>query len=641
MPALVPGVQPFAAFTGTYTLSADQESMTIGASPAEVVATPWYDMGSSATLARVQWDGTATGTIQGRTSAIRFATGNVDHPTDPGTWDTTGYYDPTLGTLPTSQGYTLVAGSLAGTGSGATYRARLTTTTSGQTFRVYSAGLGLDSGALIQCQIRIGHVSGTGRAGVSLRAPVGTSAFGGGTFVGFEIDPATGILFAVNGSGTPNGDVAIPDWATVKEHDFMVRLVGGSASVRPATWELWRRPVASASLSSDDPAPYTLLGTWLTIAANDYPAITCGSWWNGGTAVWDYGQIRWYGGTAEWETVTDGDTSFARNQRYWQVKGWENGTLTEVDLQSDLSAPGNPSGPEAAAVGASAIGGNCTSLASGAAAYYVECLDADAADAVVQADWVLSPVHAFRGLTVPGNFKVRFTSASDDGVRGSASVTTDSTPVPVSTAAATAPTIGPYPRWVSSELRFYRPQPGTNTLTGGTYAILSATQAAGAYTVADSNSWASITWRATDGVGQYVTAADLGLTVSDTAWYRDRITDSGNLVAEGQTAAYGGDTANAYCAITFTGLTAGTTVACRLSDAVELDGVTYPAGPYSATVDGSGNATLSVPRCNAATGTTSDGVPFGYFTGGSPTAFVLERLIPDAATATFASLSHP
>jgi hypothetical protein len=459
--------------------------------------------------------------------------------------------------------------------------------------------------------------------------------------VGFEIDPATGILFAVNGSGTPNGDVAIPDWATVKEHDFMVRLVGGSASVRPATWELWRRPVASASLSSNDPAPYTLLGTWLTIAANDYPAITCGSWWNGGTAVWDYGQIRWYGGTAEWETVTDGDTSFTRNQRYWQVRGWESGTLTEVDLASDLAAPGNPSGPEAAAVGASAIGGNCTALASGAAAYYLELLDAGAGDAVIDARWELEPSATFRGLTVPGNFKVRFTSASDDGVRGSASVTTDSTAVPVSTAAATAPTIGPYPRWVSGELRFYKPTAGTTTLTGGAYAILSAAQAAGSYTVADSNSWASITWRATDGVGQYVTATDLGMSVSDTAWYRDRITDSGNLVAEGQTAAYGGDTANAYCAITFTGLTAGTTVACRLSDAVTLDGVTYPAGPYSATVDGSGNASLSVPRCDAATGTTSDGVPFGYFTGGSPTAFVLERLIPDAATATFASLSHP
>jgi hypothetical protein len=637
MPALVPGVQPFAAFTGTYTLSADQETMTIGASPAETVMTPWYDCAT--TLARLNWDGTATGTITGRTSGIRFATGNVDHPTDPGTaWDTTGFYDPLLGTLPTSQSYTLVAGSLAGTGSGATYRARLTTTTFNQTFRRYASGLGLDSGVTIQCQVRVGAVSGTGQAGVLIYAPVGTNTYGAGTMMGFEIAPATGMLAAINGTGVPSAatTVAIPDWSTYKERDFMFRLVGGSSSVRPVTWELWQRPVTSSSMSSDDPAPYTKLGQWLTASTDEYPGITCGSWYNGAAAVWDFGIIRWYGGTAEWETVTDGDTSFTRNQRYWQVRGWENGTLTEVDLAADLSAPAAPTGPTAADIGTTAMGSAWTAV-SGAAAYLVDTVNTGTST-TVDTQWVLGTVAATDGLAA-GNYRHDVYAASDDGVRSATAGASNTVTLPATV--ATAPTIGAYPRWVSGELRFYKPTAGTNSLTGGTYAILSSTQAAGTYSVADSNSWASLTWRATDGTGQYVTATDLGLTVSSTTWYRDRITDSGNLVAEGQTAAYGGDTANAYCAVTFSGLTAGTVVACKLSDAVELDGVTYPAGPYSATVDGSGNASLSVPRCDASTGTTTDGTPFGYFTGGSPTSFVLTRRIPDSATATFASLSAP
>jgi hypothetical protein len=636
MPALVPGVQPFAAFTGTYTLSADQESITIGASPAEVVATPWYDMGVGATLARVQWDGTATGTIQGRSSSVKPPASMAQSDTClilPGSaeWDTSEYYSPGLGTLPAAQGWTdTVTGETLSGGY-------LTVPTTGnQHFRRYGNNI-LAEGRMVICNWRMSYESGTGDQGVFCRIRMGTGVYSG-QCAAYTSLTNTG---AIRASGAPV--YVIPGFAASTFYDFCAVFRTASTGTRPAYYEIWWRP--ASGYSQDDLTGYALAGQGLTVASNDFTEVQWGGVWIGGTTC-RWGMVRTFVAPANvnefgFETVTDGDTSFARNHRYWQIKGWTNGTLTEVDLASDLAAPGNPSGPEAAAVGASAIGGNCTALASGAAAYYLELLDAGAGDAVIDARWELEPSATFRGLTVPGNFKVRFTSASDDGVRGSASVTTDSTAVPVSTAAATAPTIGPYPRWVSGELRFYKPTAGTTTLTGGAYAILSAAQAAGSYTVADSNSWASITWRATDGVGQYVTATDLGMSVSDTAWYRDRITDSGNLVAEGQTAAYGGDTANAYCAITFTGLTAGTTVACRLSDAVTLDGVTYPAGPYSATVDGSGNATLSVPRTDAGTPANGDGVPFGYFTGGSPTSFVLSRRIPDSATATFASLVSP
>jgi hypothetical protein len=195
---------------------------------------------------------------------------------------------------------------------------------------------------------------------------------------------------------------------------------------------------------------------------------------------------------------------------------------------------------------------------------------------------------------------------------------------------------------VGGALHFYKPTAGTFTLAGGTYKVLSATQASGPYTVAVSVAYSSLTWRATDGTGLYVTDADLGLTVSATAWYRDQVIDSGNLSAEGEAAVYGGDTASATCLVTFSGLTAGSVVSCRLSGTVTVQGVTYPVAPYSATVAGDGTATLTLPRCDAGSyADGSTGVPFGYFEGASPAAWVITKRIPDSATATFAGLVSP
>jgi hypothetical protein len=658
-----------------YTLSADQETLTA----TDADRTPWYDMGSGASLARTQWDGTASGTIQMRSSATRPDRTDDSALTMPAAAEFDFYYDADLGTEPDSQGFTRFAGGGTDTVSGGWNNV----VTAGNFLYYGSASPGFtaaDHTAIIwSLRPEVGHV---GQQQLNLTLPHAITnnyivlVFGGSSH-----------SWKVRNYNTSDDFEGLTMVAGTAYH-FRLDCFAASGTLTSVT--LSYRLAGSKSL--DDSTGWISMGE----VARGNSAGQNIYWGNAlsGTTNVSWGDLWVYNG-GQWETVTDGDTSFAAGsgqRRYVQVKGWESGTITGVDLASDLAAPGNPSGPEAGAIGASAIGGNCTTEATGAAAYWVELLDADAGDAVVQDGWSddYEPKKAFRGLTA-GNYKMRFASASDDGVRGSAAVTTASMPVPAvapsvalvlsdttvetgETATITAtltggatatldggalsdgvpanavtgvagvqnpPTIGPDPRWVSGELRFYKPTVGTNTLTGGTYAILSATQAAGAYTVADSNSWASITWRATDGTGEYVTATDLGLSVSSTAWYRDRITDSANLVAEGQTAAYGGDTANAYCAVTFSGLTAGDTVACRLSDAVEVGGVTYPAGPYSATVDGSGNASLSVPRCDAGTGSNSDGVPFGYFTGGSPTAFVLDRRIPDAATATFASLVSP
>jgi len=432
MPALVPGVQPFAAFAGTYTLSADQESITIGASSAEPVRTPWYDMGSGATLARVQWDGTATGTIQGRTSDARPAASVAMADAClilPGSaeWDSSEYYDPGLASLPAAQGWTdtVTGESLSG--------GYLTVPTSGtQKFRRYGNGIIPTGSKLIEINFRLSHESGTGDQGVSGMLPMGTGTYTGQTLFYLSLTN-TGII---RNSGATI--YTIPGFAASTFYDFWLVFRTSSSGTRPPYYEVWYR--AAGSYDQDDLTGYTLAGLAATSASNDFTALEFGGVWSGGTTC-RWGMVRIFCASSSvdeygWETVTDGDTSFSRRQRYWQIKGWRDGTLTEVDLASDLAAPGNPSGPEAAAVGASAIGGNCTSLANGAAAYYVECLDAD--DAVVDAEWSILPAHTFRGLTA-GDYKVRFTSASDDGVRGSASVTTASTRVPA--VAPTTPTV--------------------------------------------------------------------------------------------------------------------------------------------------------------------------------------------------------
>jgi hypothetical protein len=429
MPALVPGVQPFAAFGGTYTLAADQESITIGASPAEAVVTPWYDMGSGATLARVQWDGTATGTIQGRTSAARPAASMAMGDAClilPGSaeWDASEYYDPGLGSLPGAVGWTdtVTGESLSG--------GYLTVPTSGtQKFRRYGNGIIPTGSKLIEINFRLSHESGTGDQGVFGMLPMGTGTYTGQTSFYLSLTN-TGI---VRNSGTTI--YTIPGFAASTYYDFWLVFRTSSSGTRPPYYEVWYR--AAGSYDQDDLTGFVLAGLAATSASNDFTALEFGGVWSGGTTC-KWGKVRIFcaGSSVDeygWETFSgSGDPfrPFVRNQRFWQVRGWQNGTLTGVDLASDLAAPGNPSGPEAAAVGASAIGGNCTSLASGAAAYYLELLDAGNGDAVIDARWELEPSATFRNLTAPGSFKIRTASASDDGVRGSEATTTSEVAVP-------------------------------------------------------------------------------------------------------------------------------------------------------------------------------------------------------------------
>lgn len=636
MPALVPGVQSFTSFGGgPYTLSSDQEIMTIGASPAEAVVTPWYDMGVGATLARVQWSGTASGTIKGRTSAAKppAATAMADQCLIfPGTWDSSEYYDPGLATLPAAQGWTdtVTGESLSG--------GYLTVPTTGnQKFRRYADGILPTGSKLIEINFRISHESGTGDQGVFGMLPMGTGTYTGQTSFYLSLSNSG----AIKNSGTTI--YTIPGFAASTFYDFWLVFRTSSSGTRPAYYEVWYR--AAGSYDQDDLTGFVLAGLAATSASNDWTCLEWGGVWSGGTTC-KWGKVRIFCASSSvdeygWEAFSgSGDTSFARNQRFWQVKGWESGTLTELDLQSDLAAPGNPSGAEAAAVGASAIGGNCTSTATGAAAYYVECLDADAADAVVQADWVLTPAHAFRGLTVPGNYKVRFTSASDDGVRGSASVTTSSTAVPVASGAligpsAAAPTIVALPAYTAPEIQY----------TGGAMRIVLATTRPTTWTLQKST--AGLTWStdATQGTNPINDSAlsysgavvgtsyatNHGWTLAQDTYYRLLPTYSDGSIGPTSNAIFVTTRSDYECTIsgTMDEQWSASAVTARLEAAVVYGGQTYTTRTYSATINASGAWTLAgLPRGQVAIFRMPDNQEF-------------RRTIGSSSSATFESLSAP
>jgi hypothetical protein len=143
--------------------------------------------------------------------------------------------------------------------------------------------------------------------------------------------------------------------------------------------------------------------------------------------------VGWYSG-AEWETVTDGDTSFAVNRRYWSVRGWENGTLTEFDIAASLSAPSAPSAPTANEISDTAIGSEWAVVA-GAAAYLIETVNTGTS-AVVDSQWVTGMTVAATGGLSSGTYRHDVYAASDDGVRSISAGASNAVTLP-----ATAPSV--------------------------------------------------------------------------------------------------------------------------------------------------------------------------------------------------------
>lgn len=634
MPALVPAVQPWAAFGGTYTLSTDLETMTIGASPAETVRTPWYDMGSGSTLAKILWDGTASGTIRGRSSYTRPDRTDDLAPVQPADSEWAYKYDASLGTAPTSQGWSK-SGSI-------------TETLSGGSLRMQSAGAAyyyINPGALLSQSddmlvIRFSGLKlNSGHAGNFQLLHINGSKSHSLLWTGSAYGSDTNKL-SIGGLAYAPGFAATAD--TKFDYMLVVRRTSGTNT---------DARVFIKATGSDD--RYELAGMVdfgpMPTPNDSQTFIIFGALSGSGFDV-SVDHIGAYSGT-EWETVTDGDTSFTTNRRYWQAKGWSNGTLTELDLQSDLSAPGNPATPQAGAVGASAIGGNCTSTASGAAAYFVECLDADNADAVVADRWELEPCATFRGLTVPGNFKVRFTSASDDGVRGSASVTTSSTPVPApasGTTGNTAPVIAidvavTNPRiligYQGGAMRIYysATQPTSFTVYvstdgGSSYAVDTGQPASGVITVS------SLSYNGSTPGTSYAT--NHGLTLVAGRRYYLIPTYSDGSIGRPTNVIYPNDDADWECVVSgrvSTDLN-GLMVAVRLTEAAKSSAKTWRSTINPAKII-AGQWSVTVPRTAKSGVTALDGVGTVKVIFELPNQLPVQATVPDQASALFEDLT--
>lgn len=629
MPAFVPGVQPWATFDGAYSLSADQEALTLTDTTTPLVS-PWYDCATTA--AKILETTTATGTLYGRTSTTKPTSRDDRALIQPASSECTKFYDPSLGTKPDSQGFTDGGATSALSGG-------YLNMTDGY-YYANPAGFTKRKLTIVRWRWRrnAGH-AGTQQINVYLpfngnddhRFVLMGSAYGanaGKIYNPFDSTYMDGVTMAV-------GDY----------YDCMLMVRSADAlSVDVAVLHVR----AAGTYSQTD-----LEGTWLRQDWAGYNSTLNGIYFGeiavsvtdctwGSVLVADLATVDQNG----FEALANPDASFARNQRYWQVKYVQSatGTFTELDIQADLSAPAGPVTPDLAAINDTAIAVDGTAVVGAAA--YLNLLVETAGGTTVDSQFSLAPAWVFRGLAA-NTYRVDMYACSDDGVRSATAGSTASQTLPIPSTTPTAPTIGPYPRFVSGVLRFYKPTAGTNTPSY--FNVLSAGEPNGEYGPAVSVAWGSITWRETDGVAQYVTASDLGLTVDDTAWCVDEVQDVGNLSARGNTAVYGGDSDNRYCLVTFTGLTsfAGRAISVTLSQAVTVQGATLPRGPYPAPDSGDGviapdgTASIRLPRCDGGTAAEGTGTPYGVFTGASLTAWVLDRRIPDKATATFASLIEP
>jgi hypothetical protein len=241
---------------------------------------------------------------------------------------------------------------------------------------------------------------------------------------------------------------------------------------------------------------------------------------------------------------------------------------------------------------------------------------------------------------VPGNFKIRTTSASDDGVRGSAAVTTSSTAVPEASGdligpSAAAPTITALPAYTTPDIQY----------TGAAMRIILATTRPTTWTLQTST--AGLTW-ATDGTqgtnpindsaltysGAVVGtsyATDHGWSLAQDTYYRLLPTYSDDSIGPPSNAILVSTRSDYECTISGTvdEQWSGSAVTARLEQAVVYGGQTYTTKTYSATINASGAWTLAgLPRGQVAIFRLPDNQE-------------LRRTIGSSSSATFEGLSAP
>jgi hypothetical protein len=416
--AFFPGVVPWVFFDGNYTTSSDQEKIT--ASNSEI-RSGWINSGN---LAEVLWtldSGTITGVYM-RSSTSLPNTRNDDSPIQPASGTILKQYNPSLLTLPTSQGWTK-SGTFTTEDASA---GQLRTVHSLAAVYGFNSLAGLQTASdhhvcVFEYTPNAGH---TGKDGVWWALPhssVGNRVavlFGGSSFAWgvFKIDNTTIPGLTITAGTKYHVRVEVrASGTTILEARLFMR-VAGSYDITNLEGYIDYGPLARTNLTNSN---YFYIGQLDSNLQGD--------------STW--GKVLLYSGSSEWSAISNGQTSFGSHlQRgYSQIKGVLNGTLSELDIKNDLTPPNNPTDPLIKNIGDDGVSIYIPSPVTGASAYEykLKTLGGTVVDSQIvwNRGWTFTDV-------ADGTYLGEIYSCTDDGVRSVSSATTEQIQVPALVAPA-------------------------------------------------------------------------------------------------------------------------------------------------------------------------------------------------------------
>lgn len=622
-------------------------SLTIVADPAAAARTPWEDLGAGQPLIKATWAGTATGTIQARSSASPpYGVGDAAL-TDPGAWDLT--YDPASGVPAapwiTSGVTTSIVGGLL----------QIVSPSTGAVYR-YEPTIVPRNGPFIAVRFRMGLTAGTGDQQLQFNLAIGTGVYDGNCIAVAGMYTADGVTAYIAWGSTLVLGHLIPGWAYGKLYDIAIVVRATAATVRPRTYEIWYRPVEAGD-SDDTLDGFELVGYGFTQAANDYQMVRFGGYWVGGpTAVW--GRIRIYDGY-DWVTVTSDQAvssltaaeQAALSRRYVQMRGWEGGTLTSLNLHTSSSKPTTPSVVILAAVNTTDL--EVTWAGTVGQDYRVQFFKDGVLYRTVFTD---QPAAA---LAAPGDgaYTARVTVTSDRNVESDPGDSNEVTlPVASGTPPGAAPSpvtltppgFAPGPAYLEDTMDakiYLNPNPGgtpfatvqirTSTGSGGTGTVTTVTK-----TQAQLAAAATFT----DDAGDYASAAALGVADPTGKYLSVRYVAEDGQAFETPWILMT-DASNRLCVVTgsLPASFVGKNVMITAPEAFVVRQRTFAGTEYaSVTSDGAGAATWTATLGRTAAGVMVDGVgtPRYEFVLPNDPSKRIAKAIPDQASALFEDLAN-
>jgi hypothetical protein len=607
-----PGTLPWSFFDGTYTLSADGETIT----GSGAIRSGWINAG---TLAKIDWAGSGTfSSVQVRTSATLPASRQDTTPIQLATSERQVFYDASLNSLPNSQSWTQVQ---AGTGHSNTASGGVLTISATNGYTYYTRSPSFTPGDLVTVVARVrvnaGHSSYQALwvelpyGGVLQRLSLQLTGNSGVYFTTANQLKLRNNLVGVN---VDNFTFVVGTW-------YDIRMAWRSSGGALSEVRVYVRPAGSYALTDLD--GYTDYGPQTTSStAGSQPSVYIGNMFGSAPNDCSWQDVALHSGS-EWFTATDGATAFTNNRGFVQIKGSLSGALTELDIQNSLSAP------DALTVdGTGATSGVIHALASAATSgnvYLWERTGPSTSDS----EFHSSRAYAWADCE-DGQHTVTVYQCTPDGVRGTAA--TDTVTLPVTT--PTGPSKPTTPAYDGGALYFYRPTPGTAALAN--IIVESAAQADGPWSTLTTTADSGVTWSSSRAA-----ASAFAVVPGDTTWYRNYATATDGTRSGPSDPVYGGDPNQRTCLVSFAFPSSVASVAYYYSHPMTVRGGSYAKTSGTVTLT-NGAGSISLPRTEAATCADGDtGRPFVTFIAPGYSSDPMPREIPDSASATFASLSSP